>query len=212
MNKTWTSLRTSGPARLPPDPFRLCIDLNVWVRCYLAHAGNLRGTASQFIIEAVQDGRSGVGPIQLVVSHAMLDRLHGVLLRKGASLDSSTQFISLIASISRLGPSGSFPHLVLGGGVNPTGDARMPVYDPYDLKAIAPRFDPEDGRVIDVAVAGRAHALVTSNFRDFADRHDRVISPGRVHVRHTAALDVFIAQPAEMAAWLRTGTAPAVRR
>ena len=197
---------------MPPDPFRLCIDLNVWVRGYLAGASHLRGTASQFIIEAVQDGRSGIGPIQLVVSHAMLDRLHGVLLRKGASLDSASQYISLIAALSRLGPSADFPHLVLGGGVIPTGDARMRRYDPYDPAASAPRSDPEDGRVIDAAVAGRARALVTANFRDFADRHDTVIVPGRVHVRRTAGLDLYIVQPAEMAVWLGTGTVPSPQR
>ena len=133
-------------------------------------AKKLRGTASQFIVDAVLDGRSGVGPIQLIVSHAMLSRLMDVLVRKGASLDSAAQFISLIDNISRLGPSSLFPHLVLGGGVIPTRDARAPIHDPYDPAALPPAYDPEDGRVIDAAIAGRADALVTANFRDFADR------------------------------------------
>lgn len=193
---------------MPREAFRLCVDLNVWVNNYLAIANDLRGTVSQFIVDAVQDGRSGVGPIQLVVSHAMLSRLFDVLTRKGASLDSATQFISLIESISSLGPSGDYPHLVLGGGVIPTGDARAPNYEPHDSTGIPPRYDREDGRVIDTAIAGRAHALVTANFRDFIERHDTVITPQRVHIRHTARHDLFIVQPPEMAAWLRTGEPP----
>jgi PIN domain len=195
---------------LPREPFRLCVDLNVWVSNYLAIAKNLRGTVSQYIVEAVQDGRSAVGPIQLVVSHAMLSRLLEVLTRKGASLDSATRFISLIEAISRLGPSGDFPHVVLGGGAIPTRDARMPIYDPYDLAALPPRFDLEDDRVIDTAIARRANALVTANIRDFVERHDTVISPNRVHIRHSAGHDLFIVRPAEMAAWLRTGKMPGI--
>ena len=68
----------------------------------------------------------------------------------------------------------------------------MPIYDPYDLAALPPRFDLEDGRVIDTAIAGRANALVTANIRDFVERHDTVISPNRVHIRHTAGHDLFI--------------------
>jgi len=132
----------------------------------------------------------------------MLSRLLDVLTRNGANLDSASRFISLIEAISRLGPSGDFPHVVLGGGVIPTRDARMPIYDPYDLAALPPRSDLEDGRVIDTPIAGRANALVTANSRDFVDRHDTVISPDRVHMRHTAGHDVFIVRPGEMAAWL----------
>jgi len=193
---------------LVAEPFRLCIDLNVWVGNFLALARNLRGTASQAIVEAVQDGRSGVGPIQLVVSHAMLSRLLTVLVRKGATLDSAAQFISLIENISRLGPCGEFPHVVLGSGFIPTLDAKTPVYDPYDPSVVPPPYDPEDGRVIETAIEGRADALATANFRDFVERHDTVVAAGRVHIRHTAGRDLYIVRPKEMAAWLRSGQRP----
>src|ERR1700759_1542464 len=151
--RSWNRLPTNGRRTLAADPFRLCIDLNVWINNFLATAKNLRGTASRSIVEAVQDGRSGVGRIQLVISHTMLSRLLTVLLRKGASLDSATRFISLIENISRLGPCSEFPHVVLGGGFIPTRDVKMPVYDPYDHTTTPPPYDPEDGRVIDTAIA-----------------------------------------------------------
>jgi hypothetical protein len=193
---------------LPSSPFRLCVDLNVWIGNFLAIANGLRGTASQFIIDAIQNGRSGVGPIQLIVSHTMLSRLVDVLMRKGAGLDSAAQFISLIEHMSRLGPSCDFPHVVLGGGFFPTQDARMQIRDPYDPAAHSPPYDPEDGRVIDTAIAARAHALVTANLRDFTERHDTVISPGRVHIRHTANHELYVVHPKEMVVWLRTGNRP----
>ena len=131
-----------------------------------------------------------------------------MLTRKGASLNSATQYISLIENISRLGPSYEFPHVVLGGGFISTRDARTPLYDPYD-PAIKPLpYDAEDGRVIDTAIAGRADALATANFRDFIERHDTVIAPGRIHIRHTANHDLYIVQPREMAIWLQSGIRP----
>ncbi len=130
----------------------------------------------------------------------MLTRLLAVLTRRGATLDSATQFVSLIENISRLRPCCEFPHVVLGGGFLPTQDAKTPVHD---------LFDPEDGRVIDTAIVGRADALVTANFRDFTERHDTVITPGRIHIRHTATHDLTLVQPKEMVFWLRSGQHPA---
>ncbi len=138
----------------------------------------------------------------------MLSRLLTVLLRKGASLNSATRFITLIEDISHLGPCREFPHVVLGGGFLPTRDAKKPIYDPYDHTAATPSYDPEDGQVIDTAIAGRVNALVTANFRDFVDQHDTIIASGRVHIRHTAMGDLYIVQPKEMAAWLQSGQRP----
>ncbi len=116
---------------------------------------------------------------------------------------------SAALTIARLGPAGEFAHIVLGGGVAPTQDARMPLYDPYDALAAPARHDNEDGRVIDAASARPAHALVTANFRGFIERHDTVITPNRVRIRRTADHSLFIVQPAEMAAWLKIGDPPA---
>ncbi|WP_372422012.1 PIN domain-containing protein [Salinarimonas chemoclinalis] len=107
-----------------------------------------------------------------------------------------------------LGPAAEPPHIVVGGGVYPTLDARMRERDPYDPQAVSASIDPEDGRVLDAAVAGRADVLVTWNFRDFASGADDVLVPGRVHLKRTAAHAFVLARPPETARWLRTGEPP----
>ncbi|GAB6845362.1 putative nucleic acid-binding protein [Methylorubrum rhodinum] len=188
--------------------FRLCVDLNVWIAHFLAEAKGARVSAARSVVQAVQEGRSGLGPVQLVVSHTMLSRLQDVLIRKGATPESSGRLIDLIASFARLGPAPEFPRMVLGGGVEPTRDARPPLHDPYDPAFLPKPTDTEDGRVIDTALAGRADALVTANFRDFAHHGDTVILRGRLHIRRTAEHDLVIVRPQEMAEWLRSGRRP----
>ncbi|WP_207546446.1 hypothetical protein [Methylobacterium indicum] len=69
-------------------------------------------------------------------------------------------------------------------------------------------YDPEDGRVLDTALAGRADALVTGNFRDFTHYTDDVIARGRVHIRTTAGASLWIVHHEDMARWLQTGLRP----
>jgi hypothetical protein len=187
---------------------RLCIDLNVWVGAFIADAKGVSGTASQAVVGAVKDGHAAVGPVQLVVSHAMLTRLHDVMRRRGASPRTAGRYVALIESFARLGPSGEHAHVVLGGGVLPTADARMPHYDPYDPATAPAPPDREDGRVLDAATAGRADALVTANFRDFAHPSDEIVVAGRVAVKKLAQGPLIVLRPQEMATWLRTGASP----
>ncbi|WP_349368968.1 PIN domain-containing protein [Salinarimonas sp.] len=188
--------------------FRLCVDLNVWIGAFIADAQGKTGTASQSVVRAIQDGRAALGPLQLAISHAMLSRLHQVMTRHGVSLDEASRLVSLIHALALVGPAAEPPHLVLGGGVLPTRDARMRERDPYDATAASAPLDIEDGRVVDVAVAGRADALVTWNFADFTHGSDTVVIAGRVHVRETAAHRLTIIRTPEMAAWLRSGERP----
>lgn len=159
-------------------------------------------------MQAVQNGQAGIGPVQLVISHTMLSRLQDVLVRKGASLETSSRYIELIASFARLGPAAESPSIVLGGGSEPTRDGYAPGYDPYDPIFVPSPYDPEDGRVLDTAIAGRADALVTANFRDFLHHGDRILIEGRVHIRKTGKHDLHLIQPPEMAEWLRSGRPP----
>lgn len=188
--------------------FRLCVDLNIWIKQYLANTAGRRGTVSQRIVQAVEDGRSGIGPIQLIVSHTMLTRLQGVLMRQGANAETAMRFTHDIASMALMGPAGEFPRMVFGGGVEPTREGMPQVYNPYATEAVAPPYDPEDGRVLDAALSGGAQALVTSNFRDFKHHNDDAVVRDRVHVRKSAHGDLWIVQPEEMMDWLATGRKP----
>lgn len=188
--------------------FRLCVDLNIWLKQFFATQAGRRGTAPQRIIQAVFNGEAGFGPLQLIISHTMLSRLHSVYLRKGVTGDVAADNIETITNLALLGPAGEYPRVVLGGGVQPTREAIAPGCDPYDPAFHHKPYDPEDGRVLDTALAGRANALVTENFKDFAHYSDAVVRRGRVHVRKTAGQDLWIVQPEEMADWLRTGARP----
>jgi hypothetical protein len=184
----------------------LCVDLNVWVR-YLLGVRNdhARQTASYTIVEAARSGRSVAGPVQLVVSHTMLSRLEDVLIRLGFPSGDASAFCSLIGAFARRGPYGIAPHLVLGGGTSSTAESLMPVYNPYDPSIVPPRGDDEDGRVLDTAVAGRAHILATYNFADFDSPNTVVVEPGRVQVFQAAHHSVLIMHADRVVQYLATG-------
>ena len=95
--------------------------------------------------------------------------------------------LATIASYAALGADAEPPHLTLGG----TG-------------LIALR-DSEDAHVLEVAVAGRADLLVTSNFKDFLDYRKDVREEGRIAVYHAPRHRVVIAHPYIAAKWLREG-------
>ena len=194
--------------RAPAGHLRLCVDLNIWYAWYLAEANGRNNTTFQKIIEAVQDGRSAAGPIQLIISHIMLSRLMDVLIRKGASVESAHRFSRLISNFAALGPCLEYPHVVLGGGFEPTREAIFQSYDPYDPNHTPTRIDNEDGRVLDTAIGGQAHALVTNNFKDFQYHQDSIIEPGSIRIRRTGGGFLYVLKPVPMLEWLLTGMAP----
>jgi hypothetical protein len=81
----------------------------------------------------------------------------------------------------------------------------MPVYDPYDPSIVPPRGDDEDGRVLDTAVAGRAHILATYNFADYESPNTVVLDPGRVQVFQAADHSVLIMHADQVAQYFATG-------
>lgn len=189
----------------------LCVDLNVWVRYLLGvRRGNTRQTAAQAIVEAARSGQCAAGPVQLIVSHTMLSRLEDVLVRLEFPSGDASAFCSVIGAFARRGPYGVAPHLVLGGGTSPTAESLMPVYNPYDPSIVPPRGDDEDGRVLDTAVAGRAHILATYNVADFESPNTAVLEPGRVQVFQAAHHSVLIMHAGRVADYLRTGRRPAI--
>lgn len=185
------------------------MDLNIWVTYLLAiRDGRTRRTAAQVIVDAARTGNSAIGPVQLVVSHTMLSRLEDVLVRLGFGPGDVSAFASLIGSFARRGPAGAVPYLVLGGGTAPTAESRMPVYNPYDPSIVPPRADDEDGRVLDTAIAGRAHILATYNMRDFQAPDTTDLEPGRMRVYQAAHHRVLIMHAHIAAQLLRTGEIP----
>ncbi len=203
-----------------PSPFRLVVDLNVWTKDFQAEVAKERHTDAQTVIDAVMDGRGGFGAIELVMSHSMLSRLETVLARKMAlakgrlearkgkpgdlvlarrTPESLARYIDNIKMAMAIGP-----YMVLGGGVFPSSETFRDLQNDRSPKGLQ-WPDPEDGRVIDTAVAARAHAIVTDNFKDFVSYDDTRILQNRLHVRRTAAHDVLIAHFEEMADFLRRG-------
>jgi hypothetical protein len=191
---------------------RICVDLNVWVRHVLSVGRGRTDTASGVIVRSVQAGRAALGPLQLIVSHTMLSRLADVLVRKGVEPGDADAYVTGIANFARRGPALEPPHVVLGGGIEPTAESRQRCYDPYDPKVVPPRIDDEDGRVLDTVVAGRAHVLATMNFADFRGDHDEIVEDGFIHVRATADHRFLIMHADRVAQWLRTGTFPSPKK
>lgn len=166
----------------------LCVDLNVLTAWFLAEAKGRHGTSCQVVLDAIQQGQCSLGPVQLIISWSMLSHWGHVLQREfGVSRRAAELQVGALAGMARLGPAVSGPHLVMGRGADPI-------------------HDPEDGRVMDVAQAGRAHLLVTANMRDFVNYQTTVVKPDRIALYDTAVHHLVIGHPYEVAAWIRMGT------
>lgn len=166
-------------------PTRLCLDLNIWLGAILSERLGRAGTAAGTLVEAVRSGASPRGPIALVVSWGMLNRLREVLVRFEFGRTEADRLVQLVATIARDGPS-----LTLGG------------------VGVLPMDDLEDRHVLETALAGRADLLVTHNLKDFLGKDVRVLSPGHWHGAATAEGKLLIAHTYDAAAWLRGEALP----
>jgi hypothetical protein len=181
----------AGPAPL----IRLCLDLNVWVAAFLGERRERRTGSSAWLVDAVRTGTCAAGPVQLVVSVGMLERLQIVLVRAfRLAPDIATVLTASIETIAAAGPAGDHPYLLLGG----TG--------------ILPLRDVEDRHVLEVALAGRADVLATANLADFAGAQFAPFGNwNRAMVYQApAALPLLIAHPDHVASWLRSGIVPSL--
>lgn len=135
----------------PARPLRVLLDINILISDVLSRARGRRGTASQKLVDAILTGKLGETSIQLVISIAMLDRFHDVLLRLGADAHDAEAARLALIDLARSGPDALDPYLLL---------------DRSDIPfALA---DEEDARVLAIAFAARADFLVTDNLADFA--------------------------------------------
>jgi hypothetical protein len=164
---------------------RICLDPNVWCGAFITQRLGRRDTAVTTLVETVRSGQSPQGPVALVVSWGMLERLRLVLARDlGFSRDDAARLTELIASYAREGPS-----LTLGGvGVIPIHDA-------------------EDRHVLETAWAGQADVLVTANMADFNQVDGEVVVEGGVYLTRCERTMV-LAHPFHAADWIRDGASP----
>ncbi|WP_424140310.1 PIN domain-containing protein [Roseomonas chloroacetimidivorans] len=180
------------PAGPTPALLRLCLDLNVWVADFLGTRRGRRGGSSPWLADAVRSGACQAGPLQLVVSLGMLDRLALVLTREfQVEADAAETLVRAIGGVASFGPAGDHPHALVGGGV-------------YPLR------DEEDRHVLEVAVAGEADLLVTANMADFETADVLKVGDGtriRLYPRPGQAT-LVIAHPDQARDWLRAGVPP----
>jgi hypothetical protein len=175
-----------------PRLLRICLDLNVWVADFLATRRGRRGGSGPWLVDAVRAGHSPAGPLQLVVSLGMLERLGLVLVSVfGVEAAVAETALRAIAGIASLGPAGDHPFAVVGGGIYPIRDE-------------------EDRHVLETAVAGESDVLATANLADFAmDDIEWVGDGSRIRIYAPPGRPkLVIAHPDHVAAWLRSGRFP----
>lgn len=160
---------------------RLCLDLNVWLGAIIADGLGRTGTATQSLVQAVRSGDSQRGPIALVISWGMLNRLSDVLTAREVARATAAGLTETIAAYARQGPS-----LTLGG----VGVLRID--------------DTEDQHVLETALAGEADLLVTHNIDDFLSGGDfETLMPGQWYGVHRGGKKLLVVHTYAAAAWLR---------
>ena len=181
---------------------RLCLDVNVWVNYYLTTArGRGLKTAASGLTAAVFAGACRLGPVQLVVSHAMLNTLEFVLRRMPVTEPFADMARDQVEAAAGNGYLAEPPSIILGG------------------TAANALLDQEDAAVLNAAIAGRADLFVTNNIDDFiqgprarttttvlSDNHG---SPDVFQLSHPRIPDgLIVASPFKAAAWIVRGERP----
>ncbi|MCC5899588.1 MAG: PIN domain-containing protein [Phormidium sp. BM_Day4_Bin.17] len=172
------------------ETVRLCLDLNIWCAYLLASAKGRQGSACQSLVEIVRQRYCAIGSVELVISWGMLNRLQQVLedQSKFRGLpDTAAAYVNAIQNYGQFSPS-----LTLGG----TG--------------IIPIQDVEDRHVLETALAGRATALVTANFKDFIAQDLQVIIPNRHGIYRSPRHHFHVVHPYLMIQWLNDQHIPPV--
>ena len=172
------------------ETVRLCLDLNIWCAYLLASAKGRQGSACQTLVQIVRQGSCPIGPVELVISWGMLNRLQQVLEEQCQFREfpeTAAAYVSAIRDYAQFSPS-----LTLGG----TG--------------IIPIQDVEDRHVLETALAGRATALVTANFKDFIAQDLQVIMPNRHGIYQSPQHDFHVVHPYLMIQWINDKHIPPI--
>lgn len=159
---------------------RLCLDLNVWCGAFIGLRLGRTDTAAQRLTDAARTGGSPQGPVTLIVSHGMLERLTDVLATQlHFPPEEAARLCELIASYAREGPS-----LTLGG------------------VGVLPIHDTEDRHVLETAWAGQADVLVTQNLADFLEPEAEALVPERIYGLRRGGTKLMLCHTFDAAAWL----------
>ena len=169
---------------------KVCIDLNIWCSALYADKTGRKDTACQTLIKFAKQGCCPLGPIQIIISYGMLDRLRSVLEKKFKIPKLvAVLYTNLIEQYAKLGALQSGPQLILGGGVIPLKDV-------------------EDSHVYETALAGQVLILITENFKDFISKDTHIIIKNRHAVSITANHSFHIAHPFIVLEWIRNNNIP----
>ncbi len=177
------------------------LDVNVWVNHYLSLSRGQARSAAQQLVQMAFDGHCRLGPLQPIISHAMLDAMQVVLVR----LD----LPELYADAAR-----NAVEAAATGGI--TSDARYLVLG----SAIQPVQDVEDRGVLETAMAANVDLLATHNIADFVPgarsdidakiiRVDPKSAPDILQFRHSRLkYGLVIASVFAARSWLVDGARP----
>lgn len=180
-------------------PFRICLDINVWVAAELGILRGRRGTVAQAMVALVASKYLNNRAVQLVIGVEMIATLGKVLVRHGVSSDVAAEFGENIIELMKSGPEALDPLLLLSG---------------RDQIAM---HDREDAGVLATAIAARVDLLVTDNLADFVTNdsvsfHTRVVGPAAgerqlmaiAHERRDG-VSLVVAHPLDVREWVRRG-------
>ena len=159
---------------------RITYDVNVWVAHFLSPSKGRQGTAAQRMIRSAFAGHCRLGPVQPIISHAMLDTMQAVLMRCGLTEAAAEAARNAVEGAAAGGIVPQPPYMVLGGGVQPM-------------------IDTEDGGVLDTAVAGAADMLITNALRDFAPGPRSAIDAAIVRLNADGDADVVLLRHGRLA-------------
>lgn len=190
-------------ARHDEPVLRVCLDANVWLAFLIARAQGRETTAAFGLVNHVLAMRSGRMPIQLIVSHELLDTLGRVLRDQGFDQAEVAAFVGSLVDLMKAGPERRDPTILLSG---------------RDQLAM---HDREDAGILATCLAARAHLLVTDNLRDFEMNDGERIDTRRVTYRTGGTRQLYailneradgvalaVMHPFDAIAWLAQGSRP----
>ena len=179
------------------ETVKVCLDLNIWCSALLSARKGNQGSVCQYLVKYAKNGFYDFGRFYVIISLGMLERLETVLQRKeiGLSTKAANFYVETIYARTTV-----IRQLTLGGGL-------------IALKDI------EDAGVLETALAGKAQALVTQNFKDFTPTYNntkilnnntKIIEPNNHAIYKSAEHSLHIVQPHLMMQWLRQDNIPII--